>query len=67
MEIEERLKRIEEKLGIVKERGEPVWFCDLGHKVIKFYRMTPKEQMDNIHLPTSIFDETGMPLIAIVE
>lgn len=62
MDVEKRLERIEKKLGI-QNRGETVWWCDIGNQRIKFYKMTK----DEMYISTEIYDKAGHPLIAIVE
>jgi hypothetical protein len=67
MDIEERLERIEKKLGI-EDRGEPVWFCEMmkGER-LSFYKMTKQDKEDNHYYAKEIFDKEGNPLIGIVE
>ena len=63
-EIEERLKRIEEHLGI-EDRGEPVSWIQVGSSMISFYKMTKKDIQD-AYIETELYDINGSPLIVIV-
>tara|TARA_R110000822_G_scaffold138001_3_gene275499 strand:+ start:724 stop:927 length:204 start_codon:yes stop_codon:yes gene_type:complete len=67
MDIEERLERIEKKLGI-EDKREPVWFCEMmkGER-LSFYKMTEDDLKQFPYRDRKIFDRNRHPLIGIVE